>query len=82
MRFKHAPKPAEGETRVVNKFLFLPLRLKDETRWLEKTTVVQRGVYYIGDDKVVWKNVKFYDCYDCLNCDFRKCCYRKENRYE
>lgn len=41
MRFYHKNNDKEGDTRVVRKFLWLPLRIGDETRWLECCHLVQ-----------------------------------------
>jgi len=43
MRFKHIEKTKlkEGQTRTIKKFLWLPLRLKNETRWMEFATINQ-----------------------------------------
>ncbi len=50
MRWKHEVKEKdrspkyEGETRIVSKFLWFPKRLKNETRWLENTKIVEKGI--------------------------------------
>lgn len=38
--YKDQPKPYDE--RVVTKFLWLPKRIKDETRWLETTTWIEK----------------------------------------
>ena len=41
MRFTHKPKtsPQEGDKKTVTRFLWLPLRIGDETRWLEPAEI-------------------------------------------
>lgn len=41
MRIKHKPKRRhyDMEHDVIEKFLWLPLRINDETRWLEKARI-------------------------------------------
>lgn len=38
MRFESKPKPKMGETRIKSKFLFLPKKINNQWRWLEKAT--------------------------------------------
>jgi hypothetical protein len=45
-------KPKQGEKRVITKFLFLPLCLKNDCRWLESASILQK--YWYG-----WENIKF-----------------------
>lgn len=40
MRWKHQG-PSWGEHRVIKKFLWFPLRISDETRWLERAYILQ-----------------------------------------
>jgi len=42
---KKKPTPADGETRYVTKFLFFPLTLNGETRWLEIASLCERFDY-------------------------------------
>ncbi|MCE7982552.1 MAG: hypothetical protein DYG89_15280 [Caldilinea sp. CFX5] len=61
------PKPRSGSVRTVRRFLWWPLRLNDEWRWLEWADIVQ--VYHsrlvkvgIGDAyRVRWNNTCFAD---------------------
>lgn len=56
-------KPENGATRVVRKFLLIPLRLEGETRWLETADIRQKamGTSMIGEpphpDSVEWVNI-------------------------
>ena len=34
------PKPKNGDTKIKKKFAILPIKIKDETRWLEWVTVL------------------------------------------
>lgn len=49
-----------SDTRVKHKFLFLPLCIKNEWRWLEKTKWEQQCVHYDGFD-YFWKNTKWVE---------------------
>lgn len=73
MRFKinipePVPEPLEGDTRIVERFAWLPIIIEDigetEIRWLETCKVKQfwtkdvfTGDYYTGR----WKNLEFVD---------------------
>lgn len=49
-----------GDYRIKKKFLFLPLSLGDESRWLETAEIVQK----YSDDVLYftcWYNIAFYD---------------------
>ena len=48
MRFKHENR-IPGQQRVISKFLFIPKRIGDETRWLEKATIRQTLNLMRGD---------------------------------
>jgi len=39
MRWKDDPIPIEGDNLEVTKFLWFPLTIKKETRWLERATI-------------------------------------------
>lgn len=69
----------EGDTRVVRKFLLLPLKLGREIRWLESAMVYQEVIRFIdmsfGYTELRWEDRLFYDCYDCLECEFGEQCY-------
>lgn len=52
--------PKTGYVRVIKKFLFLPLTLNNETRWLEFATIMQVYVthYYMDSE---WVSKEFID---------------------
>lgn len=55
MRWKiKQEKYVKGDERVIKKFLLLPLRVRDEIRWLENISVRQQ--YYGGDS---WLDVGY-----------------------
>lgn len=63
MRWSHEPKPEIGQKRTITKFAWFPIRLGNETRWLEKVHIHQKFVPYYSDF--------FYDfCYDWINESF------------
>jgi hypothetical protein len=60
MNFKLRSLPVYRE-RVVTKFLWLPLSLKNKTKWLRRVSIRQYYVSYKpevygGDAAVAWKN--------------------------
>ena len=46
MRWHNPPKPVHiiGATKIIPKFLWLPMTLDGETRWLERADVIYRYV--------------------------------------
>jgi hypothetical protein len=60
-------KPTQGQKRKKTKFLFLPKKLKGETRWLEFATIWQVGTLcsYTVDgylnQRLCWKDVGWAD---------------------
>lgn len=69
MRIKWKKAKREGDTKIVRKFLIIPLTLNRETRWLERATVeyVCRKVRKYSDDYGIfyyvlrWKPERFID---------------------
>ena len=65
MRIKLQNRPTKyHETRIIERFLFQPLRLKDEIRWLEKAKIKQkamREVHYAPGFGAVRGKLKWYD---------------------
>ena len=59
MRFKIEPKYVLGDYRIITKFLFLPVVIDNEVRWLEKVTIRQR--YYEGFAYSWWENLAWID---------------------
>lgn len=62
MRWRHKIYQ-EGDQRLVKRFLWLPLTLKDETRWLEKARIAQVLVHKCDgvNHFLAWENTQFYD---------------------
>ncbi len=66
MKWNHEPSPNEGDERTVSRFLFKPLRLGLETRWLERANIKQIGVkcfssliYCPGLFYIAWEDKAF-----------------------
>jgi hypothetical protein len=61
MRWKEKTPPEDGEQRTIRKFAWLPIKIKEETRWLETVNVLQRYHFVegYGGDYSVWENVAF-----------------------
>jgi hypothetical protein len=47
MRWLHNPPPCKGDIRTIKKFLWLPTRFGNETRWLEFAMIEQSYEYFI-----------------------------------
>jgi len=63
MRYIHRPWDVDfpGGTRIISTFLLLPVRINDETRWLEKATREQRLIRGIRWGSTVWMDEKWVD---------------------
>jgi hypothetical protein len=63
MRWKHEPKPKTGTQRVVRRFLLLPRRFDNETRWLEYANIREEYQlrYYETTLYSDWHEVGFAD---------------------
>jgi hypothetical protein len=49
----------DEEIRIIKKFLFFPLCIKDDCRWFETVSIKQKlGVYNYDSE---WENIKFID---------------------
>lgn len=66
MRWQHGTLYVIGEYRTVKRFLWLPIWLEEETRWLESAYIVQQRVEYVhvNDSGIPlpepdWKNVRW-----------------------
>jgi hypothetical protein len=58
MRFgKPTTRPCDHECRVFREFLWLPLTIRGETRWLEVASVERR--YHRSMDGDSWETVRF-----------------------
>lgn len=54
MKYQHKPQPRVGDKQYVTKFLWFPMRIGDETRWLEKAMYVRE---YRGFFKFKWAEI-------------------------
>ena len=66
MRLKSKPPIIikDGETRIVNRFLWFPVLIKREIRWLEYAAIKQKfhDDYGLdGEDCSHWENMAFID---------------------
>jgi hypothetical protein len=63
MKWPTKPKPQMGATRVVSRFVWWPLSLDNETRWLTWTKIVQTYTYFFTPtehvDGIIVKKEKF-----------------------
>lgn len=50
MRWKNEPEPEQYNQQVIRRFLFIPMRLGNETRWLEITYIQQ----YYFNGRWIW----------------------------
>jgi hypothetical protein len=56
MRIKH---PISGDIKIISKFLLFPMRLRDETRWLERALIEYE--YKLVFYRLRWVPVRFID---------------------
>lgn len=66
MRFRNKKSPYKiGEKRIVTKFLFFPVTIKDETRWFEKVTLEEEYEYgqdiTTGSSWEYWRPIRWID---------------------
>lgn len=67
MRWKNKPKSKVGDERVITSFLILPVKIGNETRWLEKAKIRQvlKGKYTFEGGlphlKEYWDDIEFID---------------------
>ena len=65
IRHKQNKRPETGSKRFITKFLYFPLKIKNETRWLEKVTILQMFCSYFNSfgrgNKYSWENITFID---------------------
>ena len=53
--------PQDDETRIVERFAVLPIRIRGEARWMERVRILQE---YIAPGHSLfygWRNIKFID---------------------
>lgn len=49
------PEPKENDTRLIHRFLFVPRKINDEWRWLERAQIQQEWVSFNNyHDKLEW----------------------------
>jgi hypothetical protein len=65
-QIKKPKEPEWGKTRIVQRFLFLPTTIEDETRWLEFSYITQELTLYADDwnHRYVWKNIRWGEVED------------------
>jgi hypothetical protein len=53
--------PDDGDIRIVEKYLLFPKKIKDEKRWLENATILQRFRLTPENEfgRGYWEDVKF-----------------------
>lgn len=61
MHWMNKPRPTVGSERVVTRFLFLKLRLGDETRWLSRERILQQYVRLYPNYVEHWENMAWMD---------------------
>ena len=67
MRWKVNKNPKEYESRIVERFLLLPVTLNNEKRWLETAKIEQRYIYTYTYDcgcanaEGMWIDYRFID---------------------
>lgn len=61
MRWKNKDfnRPKLGTTRTISKFLWLPICLNGECRWLEKTNIVQSFTTALKFQNIRWEKNEF-----------------------
>lgn len=62
MRFAVKPKPKDGDTRIIERFLIFPTRIGNEIRWLETIKVRQIAKKWYdmscGASAIGWEDVE------------------------
>ena len=48
-----------NQYKIVRKFLFLPLCIKGDARWLEYATIEYKADYFSRDAKYYWRAMRF-----------------------
>lgn len=61
MKFKLKLKPNKYEIRQINKFAWLPVKIKGEIRWLKKVSILQEYYRPAYSRNYGWHNFKFVD---------------------
>ena len=63
---KTVPVFEAGDTRIISKFLWLPVQIGGDWRWFERAKIKQVLKYsyfgYVGDGDIeFWENIEFVD---------------------
>ena len=57
--------PLHGDKRVVRKFLFIPVNIANDRRWLEWAMIEQIYIVQVADDlgpsMSYWQNIRFIE---------------------
>jgi len=61
MRWKEKPYEEPPERRIIKKFLFLPKKIGDETRWLEWATILQTSFIDPSHQFYTWLDAEWID---------------------
>lgn len=67
MRWKHVSNPSQGDVKIKSWFAFLPVKIGDDYRWLERVTVEYhfRPPHFsfdrIPDNNCYWFKDRFVD---------------------
>ncbi len=61
MKFKLKPIPNKGDTRIIRKYAWLPIKIDLEIRWLEWVSIEQICCYYRANSakNYSWQNSSF-----------------------
>ena len=61
MRWKKEPLKKDGTRRTVTRFLFSPLLMRGETRWLERANIIQRYTISAYSGMAWWADWEWAD---------------------
>ncbi len=56
MKINVKPKPQVGDLRMIKRFLWFPLRVENQIRWLETAEIGQRYTFYRKWVNEAWGN--------------------------
>ena len=56
MRWNIKGNNKHGDTRIIKKFLWLPVWIDNEIRWLERAVIEQEYRAYMGWENIMWCN--------------------------
>lgn len=59
MRRYRPTRPEDGKLRTFRRFLFLPLKLNDQTRWLEFAEIEYKYTRCSYDEDIGWQPTRF-----------------------